>query len=198
LKFLKRGYDDGKDFFSRIGDSVDEIHSPDALVTAIGLLLDWERNAEIRAVAIASKRGMHEPIHSKVSAFSDGSFWTIRTDEFVAEYDVNSGVAWTYKNGDVETGKAPMNAIPSELWGLLPLKIPMWNRRRDSWRFLSAAWVAGGIEISLESIAGVLGRKGTVFVDTSVGIATHIQLGDVDVRLTEIVGASTRPPPPPR
>jgi hypothetical protein len=66
---------------------VDDSRRPDALVTAVGILLDWERNVEIRAVAIASRQGKSDPVYSKVTAFSDGSFWTIRADEYVAEYD---------------------------------------------------------------------------------------------------------------
>jgi hypothetical protein len=173
---------------------MDGIGRPDALVTAIGILLDWERNVEIRAVAIASRQGKSEPLYSKVTAFSDGSFWTIRTDEYVAEYDSHTGAVWTYADGHFEKAKPPMNAIPHELWGLLPLKIPMWNRQRDAWHFVFAEWVTGGIQLSLEGTAGMPGRKGVVFVDTSLGLATHIQLGDVDVRYAEIAGASVRPP----
>jgi hypothetical protein len=173
---------------------VDDSRRPDALVAAVGILLDWERNVEIRAVAITSSHGKSEPLVSKVTAFSDGSFWTIRTDEYVAEYDSHTGAVWTYADGHVEKGKPPMNAIPRALWGLLPLKIPMWNRQRDSWRFASAEWVTGGIRLHLESTADIPGRVGEVFVDTSLGLATQIQLGDVEIRYAEIVGASVRRP----
>jgi hypothetical protein len=173
---------------------VDDSRRPDALVTAVGILLDWERNVEIRAVAIASRQGKSDPVYSKVTAFSDGSFWTIRADEYVAEYDSHTGAVWTYADGRVEKAPPPMNAIPNALWGLLPLRIPMWNRQRDAWRFVSAEWVTGGIRLHLESTANVPGRVGEVFVDTSLGLATHIQLGDVDIRYAEIVGARVRPP----
>ena len=116
-----------------------------ALITAIGVLVDGDSRMHLSGVITHTTRGAAREI--PFTANGRTGEWEYRSERTTVSKD-HHGVITESRGSRIET-REDRDHVPFELRIAFPLALPIWDRASDEWRMLSAEQNGDEVTITL-------------------------------------------------